>query len=276
MRAALYARYSTENQREASIDDQLRECKKLAAANDFVVVDQFADYGISGGTSERPGYQLMLSQARVGKFEAIVAEDLSRLWRGMAEQAPRLAELSDLGLHVVTHDFDSRQDSAEILGAVSGAMNSIYRKEISRRTKRGLEGKALAGQSTGGRCYGYRGITVVDVDQAHTIRKIFELCAEGWSAQHIANIIGCPQCLSPGGKTRWAASTILSILRNPRYTGAVRWGKTASKPSAVDSRLRRRLVKPQATVERQDESLRIVPQELWDRVQRTISERRAA
>src|ERR1035441_7217020 len=68
------------------------------------------------------------------KFVAIIAEDSSRLWRNMAEQAPRLAELYDLGIQVVTHDLDTRSESSAVLGAVTGAMSEQYRKEIGRRT----------------------------------------------------------------------------------------------------------------------------------------------
>src|SRR6516165_1163473 len=64
-----------------------------------------------------------------GEFDVIVAEDVSRLWRLMAEQAPRLAELRDLGVQVVTRHFDTREESADTLGAVNGAMSEHYRKE---------------------------------------------------------------------------------------------------------------------------------------------------
>src|SRR5450631_2648717 len=147
MKAALYARYSTQMQSVASIADQFRLCERLAERHGFIVVAKFSDAAISGGTTQRPGYQDMLSAARQHDFEAIIAEDTSRLWRNLAEQSPRLAELSDLGIAVVTHDLDTRHESAEIMGAVGGAMASAYRKEIDRRTRRGLEGLARDGKS---------------------------------------------------------------------------------------------------------------------------------
>src|SRR5258708_14992399 len=155
MRAALYSRFSTDRQKGASIEDQFRVCERLAEQNGFAVVARFSDAAISGGTTQRPEYQALLAGARHGDFNVIVAEDQSRLWRNMAEQAPRLAELSDLGVHVVTQDLDTRLESAELLGSVSGAMNSIYRKEIGRRTRRGVEGRARARESTGGRAFGH-------------------------------------------------------------------------------------------------------------------------
>jgi len=274
MRATIYARYSTENQREASVEDQFRECTRLAERVGATLTGiRFFDKGISGGTSDRPGYQEMLTAARARAFDAILAEDLSRLWRGMAEQAPRLAELSDLGVHVITHDFDSRQESAELLGAVSGAMNSIYRREISRRTKRGLEGCAMKGEPVGGRCYGYENTTTVNLAQAGIVRQIFTRYGllQG-SAAGIAAGLNEHDILAPRG----GASTILSILTNPRYTGAYQYGATYSRPSAVDSRLRTRLVRSEPLVVRQDEALRIVSAELWAAVQKRLQRRLTA
>lgn len=275
MKAAVYARYSTENQREQSVEDQFRECARLADRFAIEVVGSYYDKGISGGTSDRPGYQEMLTAARARAFDTILAEDLSRLWRGMAEQAPRLAELSDLGVHVITHDFDSRQESAELLGAVSGAMNSIYRREISRRTKRGLEGCAMKGEPVGGRCYGYEDTTTIDLGRAAIVRQIFTSYGLlQCSAAGVAASLNERDILAPRGG-RWGASTILSILTNPRYTGAYQWGATESRPSAVDSRLKTRLER-QPRVTRQDEALRIVSAELWAAVQKRLQRRLTA
>ena len=104
----------------------------------------------------------------------------------MAEQAPRLAELRDLGVQVVTRHFDTRQESADILGAVNGAMSEHYRKEIGRRTRRGLAGCARAGTPTGGKAYGYiaardsgTGRVVIHPEHAAVVRRIHEDYAAG-------------------------------------------------------------------------------------------------
>ena len=193
MRAALYARYSTDMQSPESIADQLRICDRLAQGFKFEVVARFSDAAISGGTTARPGYQDMLRAARRREFDAIVAEDTSRLWRNLAEQSPRLAELSDLGVVVVTADLDTRSESAGILGAVTGAMGEQYRKEIARRTRRGLEGLARMKKPTGGRSYGYVSAgestskeREIDPEQAKIVLEIFELYAAGFSAKRIA------------------------------------------------------------------------------------------
>ncbi|HET9709017.1 MAG TPA: recombinase family protein, partial [Gemmatimonadales bacterium] len=155
MRAAIYARYRMEKQSEASIDDQFRVCQRLADRHGFDVVERFSDAAISGGTSERPGYQDLLRGARAKQFKVIVAEDASRLWRSLPEQWRAVAELLDAGVHIVTQDIDTRSENFKILLSVHGAMADVYRDQIAYRTRRGLEGRARNGKPTGGKAYGY-------------------------------------------------------------------------------------------------------------------------
>jgi site-specific DNA recombinase len=289
MRAAIYARYSTDLQRKESIEDQHRVCERLAERHGFEVVARFSDAAISGGTTQRPGYQEMLKAARCRGFDAIIAEDTSRLWRNLAEQSPRLAELSDLGVHVVTQDLDTRHESAEIMGAVGGAMASAYRKEIGRRTRRGLEGKARAGKSAGGKSYGYAGAVasgkeqrVIDPGQASIVKRIFEMYALGSSAKTIAATLNREKIPSPGStwarsarrRTGWLCSAIAGdpvrgtgILNNDSYRGRVVWNRSRWIRSAADSANRRAVANPRSEwIENPDESLRIVSDELWQRV----------
>jgi DNA invertase Pin-like site-specific DNA recombinase len=79
LRCVLYARYSTDKQREESLDDQWHICQQVAAREGFKVVEKFGDKEISGGTADRPGYKAMLSPARDRKIDVIVVEDISRL-----------------------------------------------------------------------------------------------------------------------------------------------------------------------------------------------------
>jgi len=288
MKAAIYSRYSTELQSEASIADQERVCERIAERHGLTVAARFSDAAISGGTTQRPGYQRLLAAARRLEFEVIVAEDTSRLWRNLAEQSPRLAELADLGIAVVTHDLDTRHESAEIMGAVGGAMASAYRKEIGRRTRRGLEGLARKGKSAGGRAFGYvppamsgTGQIEIDSEQAKIVRRIFKMFADGHSPRSIADTLNREKVPAPGAtwgresrrKQGWVGSAIhgnpargLGILNNETYRGAVIWNRSRWIRSAADSSKRRQVQNPRKEwVMRQDERLRIVSDELWER-----------
>jgi DNA invertase Pin-like site-specific DNA recombinase len=289
VKAAIYARYSTDLQSEASIDDQLRVCERLAKQHGFKVVAKFSDAAISGGTTARPGYQQMLEGARRRAFDVIIAEDTSRLWRNLSEQAPRLAELADLGVHVITHDLDTRSESAGILGAVLGASSEAYRKEIARRTRRGLEGLARNGKPAGGRSYGYvpasqssSGQIEIDDEQAAVVARIFREYADGTSARAIAAGLNRDGVASPGSSRNrtvnmtkgWVQTVIagsirdgLGILNNEVYVGRVIWNRFRWIRSAADSSRRRRVNNPRSEwVVRTDESLRIISDRLWQRV----------
>jgi site-specific DNA recombinase len=87
LRAVIYARYSSDLQREASIEDQLRVCRERASREGWIVVDTYADLASSGSTSFRNGYQLLHEHARLGKFDILLAEGLDRLSRDQEDIA---------------------------------------------------------------------------------------------------------------------------------------------------------------------------------------------
>jgi len=264
MRAAIYARRSTEKQSEASIKDQCRICERAALAAGFHVVVCYLDEGISGGTAQRPGYQLLLEGARAGQFDVIIAEDISRLWRNRCEYGSRSTEIEDSGLHLVTCVGDDTRRDGWMVITIKLAIAEQQRREISYRTRRGLEGLALAGKSTGGTVYGYRN-GKVDPDQALIIRQIFDQAANGASLARICALLRQSGWSAPRGGD-WNRSTVAAILANRRYTGAVILGATESKGGARDSLLKRRVARPEPLVTAHDESLRIIPDPLFDAV----------
>lgn len=274
MKAALYARFSTDNQRDASVEDQFRRCAKLAEQEGFDIVARFEDKGISGGTTERPGYQMLLAGARAHGFDIIVAEDVSRLWRNRAEFGPRSAELEDLGIQLVTcSGDDTRREGWGLILGIKQAIAENYRKDVSFKTKRGLEGKALAGGRTGGRCFGYGtrpdGSWGILEGEAATVRWIYGAALQGHSLRAIASALNLDRTPAPRGG-QWGWSTVKAILTNARYTGAVIYGQTEVRLSARDSKRKTRL-KRDPLVTRQDDSLIIVNPNEFDRVQAHLS-----
>lgn len=233
MRCALYARYSTDLQRGESIDDQFRECERVALAQGFEVVARYSDAGISGGTADRPGYQSLLRDARGKVFDIVLAEDLSRLWRSRAEYGPRSAELEDLGVHIVTAVGDDTRRDGFLILTIKSAIAEHARKETSYRTRRALEGLALAGKSTGGRYY--RDVVVV--------KRIFQRAVEGASPWTIARELNGDRIPGPRGPY-WDGNTVKRILASPRYAGKAIWGRTVSQGGAMNSRRKRHVERP--------------------------------
>lgn len=302
MKAVLYARYSTDKQRDASIDDQFRECERVARAAGFDVVSRFEDRGISGGTADRPGYQELLSAARRKQFNVIVVEDISRLWRSRAEFGPRSAEFEDLGIHCVTAvGDDTRRDGWGLVIQIKQAVAEHARREASYRTRRGLEGKAIKGETAGGRAYGYRpaaqsasGQVEIIEAEAAVVRRIFELYGAGWAPRAISERLNAENIPSPGAawqrtdtgehakrRGKWVGSAIhgdprrgYGILNNERYIGRLKWGRLQWKRGAANSNKRTAVVADSTLlVTREDPRLRIISDELWQRVRARQSAR---
>lgn len=248
MRAAIYARFSTDLQREESIDDQIRSCERLAKVQGFVLAGSFSDAGISGGTADRPGYQAMLTAARAGLFDIIIAEDVSRLWRQRSEYGVRSAELEDLGVHLATCvGDDTRRDGYGLVLAIKSAMAEHQRREISYRTRRGMEGLAARGESTGGRLYGFPSPRVAPertAAEAATVRRVFAERAAGMGVREILDGLERDGNPAPRGP-RWSLIAVKRLLANPRYAGRATWGSTVRRVGAQTGRRLAPVMRPE-------------------------------
>ena len=102
MRAVIYARYSTDLQSEASIEDQVRLCRARIANEGWSLVNTYADHSISGASRLRPGYQKLLEDTRAGSVDVVVAEALDRLSRDQEDTAALYKELGFANVRLVT------------------------------------------------------------------------------------------------------------------------------------------------------------------------------
>ena len=309
MKAAIYARFSTDMQRDQSIDDQVRGCKKFITQEGWELVKIFSDKGLSGSKTDRPDYQAMLTAARAGKFDVIVCEDVSRLWRDEAEQARCVKELKYLERDIIglNDGIDTRREGFEYLLAIKGAMNAGYRREIAKRTHRGQTGVVLNGKSAGGKAYGYeskyeQGINsktgrpemkptgrCIIPEQAETIRQIYSWYAQGYSAHWIAAELNERGIPSPGSswnrtirrKGKWLASAVYGdmtkgtgILNNELYNGRLIWNRSRWVENPTTGKRERRERPKEEWVITDVPELRIVPLELWEKVKARQTETR--
>lgn len=102
MRAAIYARYSSDNQRDASIEDQVRACRARIGREGWSPVATYSDRAVSGASRLRPGYQRLLEDARTGRFDVVVAEALDRLSRDQEDTAALHKHLAFAGVRLIT------------------------------------------------------------------------------------------------------------------------------------------------------------------------------
>jgi site-specific DNA recombinase len=229
-RTAIYGRYSSDNQSEASIEDQVRVCRRYAELEGFTVVAEYEDAAISGASTLRPGYQKLLEDARKGAFKIVVAESLDRLSRDLADVATLYKHFSYLGTRLCTV---GEGEINELHVGLKGTMNALYLKDLAQKTHRGLEGRVRNGMSGGGICYGYdlvpeqTGARCIDQAEALVVRRIFEEYAAGRSPRKIAMQLNAEGIPGPFGRP-WRDTAIrghitrgTGILNNELYVGRI-------------------------------------------------------
>ncbi len=279
-RVAIYARYSTDLQRDDSIEDQVRLCRELVERYGWSCKEVYADHAMSGASMLRPGYQQLLEDARAGRFEILVAEALDRLTRDQAETANLYKLLSFRGIKIVTI---GEGEITELHVGLKGTMNALFLKDLGHKTHRGLRGRIEAGRSGGGISYGYEVVTELGPDgkpingarrihasQAEVVRQIFSAFACGRSPRRIAfdlNTAGIP---APDGG-HWSASTIngnaargTGIINNALYIGRLIWNKLKYLKDPTTGKRVSRLRPKSEWIVREVPELRIVEQQLWD------------
>jgi site-specific DNA recombinase len=154
MKVGLYARYSSDVQRDRSIPDQLRLCRLFVERQGWTVAQEYTDPKITGATLLlRPGIQRLMQDAMSHRIDALVAESLDRFSRDQEDTAALYKRLKFLGVSFVTL---AEGEINELHVGFKGTMNALYLKDLAAKTRRGLRGRIEAGKSGGGVSYGYR------------------------------------------------------------------------------------------------------------------------
>jgi site-specific DNA recombinase len=285
---AIYARYSSELQRAASLEDQIRNCRQFAARMGWPVVEEhvYQDAARSGfGVEQRPAYQRLVAAALSSPppFTVMLVDDLSRLSRDLVETLRLYRRLKQHGVELVAvaDGIQSTNQMAKLQITIKGLVNELYLDDLRAKTHRGLTGRALKGLSTGGRLFGYRtqpradGVQwVIDEPEARIVRRIFQMYTDGRSLKAIAIQLNTEQIPFPAKATRrgptrlgWAVSTIHTILRNEKYAGHWVWNKTMFLKDAETGKRAATARPKEDWVIEEWPDLVIVDADLWRRVQ---------
>jgi DNA invertase Pin-like site-specific DNA recombinase len=283
VRVALYARYSSDLQRDASIEDQLRVCRARVEREGWQVRETFTDSATSGATTLRSGYQALLTALRSGGVDIVVAESLDRVSRDLEHIASFHKQCV---FHQVRIYTPAEGDISELHIGLKGTMGALYLKDLAEKTKRGLEGRINAGRCTGSPPYGYtvvrkladdgeldRGLRAIDPDRAAVVRRIFESYAAGSSPLRIAQQLNAEGVVAPGGGV-WYDASILGrakrgdgLLRNELYIGRLVWRRRTNAKDPSSGKRLRRDAHPDTYVNKEVPQLRIIDDALWQRVQ---------
>ena len=278
MRAVIYARYSSDNQREASIEDQLEVCRRYVERQGWTMGEVYADQALSGASRFRPAFQQMQADAKQRRFDVIVVEALDPLSRKLADVADLHDRLSFLriGLHTV-----ATGEITPMRVGMLGTMAQMYLKDLAEKTRRGQLGRALKGRIPGGRAYGYdvlpagldgAGERRINPAEAAVVQRIFALFAAGTSPRAIAKQLNAEGVPGPDGRA-WRDTTIrgqldrgTGILNNALYAGRLEWNRCAY---VKDPRTGKRVARPNPRDQWEVvpvPELRIIDDALWDAV----------
>ena len=283
MRVAIYARYSTDLQNPASIDDQVRVCSDYARKNNYEIVNYFTDAAVSGSSLNRTGIQSLLQSAPL--FDAVLCEAMDRLSRDQADIANIHKHLSYENVKIITL-ADGEINLMHV--GLKGTMNALFLKDLADKTHRGLSGRIQKGKSGGGNSYGYRvvrdldhhgelikGDREVDSDQSAVVDHIFKRFALfNESPKKIAADLNKKGVTAPTGG-EWGSSTIqgnrrrgTGILNNELYIGRLVWNRLKYTKHPVSGKRISRLNPESEWIVKDVPELQIIDTELWEAAKR--------
>ena len=224
MRAVIYARVSTEQQSEGSIEEQIRRCKQYCELKGYTVVAEYTDVG-SGMKTDRPQFEIMMSN--MNEWDICVAYKLDRFHRSSGNASAWAADLNNQGKNFAAIDIDIDTSSATGL-FIFRLMTSLAQLEVEQtreRTKMGLKAVKRQGRWLGRPPYGYdskkkitgnngdTGILSVNLEEADVVKLIYGYREAGYTHKEIAQNL-TEQGFETRKGTPWAWTTVRDILKN--------------------------------------------------------------
>lgn len=223
LNAVIYARYSSTNQTENSIDGQLRECKKYAKQHGFKVINEYIDRASSGTNDNRPEFQKMIKDSDKQNFAFVIVYRFDRFARNRFDSAIYKKQLAENGVKVLSASENvGSGDEGIILESIYEAMDEAYSRRLSRITQRGMRETALKGLWTGG--HTPFGFDIVDkklaINDAHAqaIKYAAQEIEKGTDLKTICDKLFDRGIRGRNGK-KITASTLRVIISNPAITG---------------------------------------------------------
>lgn len=233
-RAVIYARFSSDMQREESIDAQVRACCSYCQSKGYLVVGQYVDEAKSGRElTKRDAYNQMLADALEDKFDIIIFHKIDRNSRNELNYYTTKDKLEKLGIryeYAVQH-IDASPEG-QMMEGVLVSMAAYYSRNLSKETQKGLNENAYKAQFNGGFApFGYKIVDkhyVIDDQEAEAIRLIFDLYVSGHSSKDICCALATKGYTTRNGK-HFGKNTIYDIIGNERYSGTYTFNKVPRK-----------------------------------------------
>lgn len=242
IRAVAYCRYSSDNQREESIDAQLRAIKCFCSKEGYTLTSTYIDEAVSGTSDDRARFLDMIADASKDKFDVVLVHKLDRFARNRYDSAIYKKKLRDAGVRVVSI-LERLDDSPEsiILESVLEGMNEYYSKNLSREVHKGMKENALKAKHNGGvPPLGFdvnaEGSYVIKEPEAEAVHKIYELFITGHGYGLIAEKLNEMGFSTKAGRA-FRKNSIRDVLLNEKYIGTYIFAKGSSKEVRLEDAL---------------------------------------
>ena len=284
-RVAGYARVSTDSEEQkTSYAAQVEYYTTyINSRDDWEFVSVYTDEGISGtNTKNRAGFKQMVQDALAGKIDLIITKSISRFARNTVDTLTTVRKLKDNGVEVFfeKENIYTLDSKGEILITIMSSLAQEESRSISENVtwgqrKRFADGKLILPYK---HFLGYEkgeidGVPVINEEQATIVRRIFHMYLYGAPAAQIAKSLTTEGIPTPGGKTQWRTTTVLSILQNEKYKGAAILQKEFTVNFLTKKRKKNEGEVPQYYIENSHEA--IIDPRIFDEVQREIERRKA-
>lgn len=222
--AVIYARYSSSNQREESIEGQIRVCTAYAKNNNLTVLRTYTDSALTGRTDRRPSFQQMIADSKKGQFRAVIVWKLDRFARNRYDSAIYRAKLKQNGVQIYSA-MEAISDGPEgiLMESVMEGLAEYYSANLAENVRRGMYENALHRKSLGGHTplglvRGSEGYWEIDPATAPTVRRIFAEYASGKPSQAICDDLNAEGIRTSSGKP-FSLDSIRRIISNEKYMG---------------------------------------------------------
>lgn len=234
-RAALYARFSSDNQRSESIDAQIRAMKAYCAQRHISIVETYIDEAKSATTDRRPSFQQMIADSSSHAFNILLVHKLDRFARNRYDSAVYKRELRKNGVTVysVLENLDNSPESVMMESVLEG-MSEYYSQNLAREVMKGMRETALQCKHTGGKPplgYDVDPVSrrlVINPQEAEAVRLIFDMYSEGCGYCEVLAALHDAGYKTKNGK-EFMKNSLYSILTNPKYCGIYVFNRSSAK-----------------------------------------------
>lgn len=220
----IYARFSSDAQREESIEVQIDICTKYAEQHGYNIIEQYVDKAKTGRNDKRDGLQRLLRDSSSRQFQAVLVYSINRFGRNMYDSVLNEQKLKRSGVKIIsaTEHFDDGA-SGNMHRNIMMAFAQFYSDDLSEKVKDAMVANAAKGKFNGGTIpLGYKNngenFLVIDEERADIVRKIFEMYADGSRVVDIAEYLNERQIRTASGAT-FNKNSLHSILKNKKYIG---------------------------------------------------------